>query len=84
MFEKFLWQPKHMRDCSLHYSYLSADYAKAWKAGNPGKNKPPRQLDEETISRLVAKRNDGLVSRTLANIAIAKFDMAIYLYAEKQ
>jgi metallopeptidase MepB len=78
MFENFLWTPKHMLDCSLHYSYQSPEYAEAWKKANPGKEQPPRQLPIDLIERLIKARSVGLAQGELQKIPSSKFDFVVH------
>jgi metallopeptidase MepB len=78
MFENFLWTPRHMKDISLHYSYLSPEYLEAWKKENPGVDQPPRKIGDDLIERLVKLRRIGIAGTELSKVWMAKFDMAIH------
>jgi metallopeptidase MepB len=78
MFEAFLWQPRHMRECSLHYSYQSPAYEAAWRKANPGKERPPRTLDEGVIERLVLSRTVGLAEDRMRQIMMSLYDFKVH------
>jgi metallopeptidase MepB len=78
VFEQFLWTPRHMRECSLHYSHLSAEYARAWRAANPGKELPPRELPEATIAATLAARKRSAAILVRSQIVLARWDLAAH------
>jgi metallopeptidase MepB len=78
MFEKFLWTPRHMRECSLHYSHLAAAYADAWRAANPSRSLPPRQLPEETVVRLLEAHRSAYAVSARTQIMLGKWDLAVH------
>jgi len=84
MFENFLWTPRHMADCSLHYSYQSPEYEEAWLRENLSKERPQRQLPLDLIERLVKARNPGLATNELRKIAQSKYDFMVHGQTSRQ
>jgi Zn-dependent oligopeptidase len=75
MFEKFLWLPAHMSDCSLHYSYLDPAYLSAWKEANPGKPQPAKKLPDKMMEKLIEARDVGAADDMLNRLHRSYFDL---------
>jgi metallopeptidase MepB len=78
MFENFLWTTKHMKDISLHYSYLSDEYFEAWRKANPDIEQPEENIGDELIERLVQLKGVGVAAREIDKVWMARFDMKIH------
>jgi metallopeptidase MepB len=78
MFENFLWTPKHVRDISLHYSYLSNDYLEAWKKEHPGVEQPEKEIGEALVERLARLRVVNAAGTELSKVWMARYDLAVH------
>jgi len=78
MFEQFLWTPRHMRECSLHYAHMSEEYAKAWHAAHPGDELPPRELPEEAVTALLAARQRASAVRVRSQVMLSRWDLTAH------
>jgi metallopeptidase MepB len=85
LFEQFLWTPEHTRECSLHYSHVGDEYARAWRAAHPeAKELPPRQLPAETVSALLARRAGASAIGMRSRVFLSRWDLAAYGPASRE
>ena len=85
MFEQFLWTPRHMRECSLHYSHVGDEYARAWRAAHPeAEELPPRELPGETVATLLAARRRTSAVRVRSQVMLSRWDLAAHGPASRE
>jgi len=79
LFEYFFWTPRHIKEVSCHYSYLSPEYEKHWRDGLGEKDATvPRSMPDDLVHRLLdVKQRDGPLS-ILQNLHFSLFDMNIH------
>ena len=81
LFEKFLWNPRHVKELSYHYSYLSPEYLESWKASRPSQEaltQPPVQLSDELIEQLVKTEHVNSAIINVWKAWHASFDLAVH------
>lgn len=77
MLENWCFIPEQLRKLSKHYSYISPEYLELWKSRNEGEARPPEQVPDFLIERIVGRqKNDAL--HYLGQISMSLFDMAVY------
>ncbi|MCJ1420920.1 hypothetical protein MMC32_007280 [Xylographa parallela] len=81
LLEKFLWNPRHVKELSYHYSYLSPEYFESWKASQSsqeGLQRPPIQLPDQLIEQLVKTEHVNGAINNVWKAWHASFDMAVH------
>ncbi|MCJ1385755.1 hypothetical protein MMC17_008879 [Xylographa soralifera] len=81
LFEKFLWKPRHVKELSYHYSYLSPEYLESWKASKSSQEgliQPPAQLSDQLIKQLVKTEHVNGAINNVWKAWHASFDMAVH------
>ncbi|CEJ93564.1 hypothetical protein VHEMI09144 [[Torrubiella] hemipterigena] len=78
MLENWCWMPEVLKSMSTHYSYLCPEYLAKWKAENPGKEQPPKEIPDAIVDALVKYRYASRGLYHLYQLSISLFDMAIH------
>jgi metallopeptidase MepB len=84
VFEHFLWTPRHMRECSLHYAHMGDAYAEARRAAHPGRELPPRELPEATVAALLAARRRRWAVGVRSQVMLSRWDLAAHGPASRE
>lgn len=76
MLENWCWTPSQIKSLSKHWSYLSPEYAQAYKS--LGKEQPAEKMPENLINSIVSTRhvNDALFN--LRQLHFGIFDMTVH------
>lgn len=79
MLENWCWTPSQLKSLSQHWSYLSPEYAEAWKASSDGAAaRPDEKMPDALIDSIINTRhvNDALFN--LRQLHFGIFDMAVH------
>jgi metallopeptidase MepB len=83
MLENWCWDPLQLKSLSHHYSYLSPEYANAWKenqteASSVSTEKPAEKMPDELIESITKTKhvNDALFN--LRQLHFGTFDMTVH------
>lgn len=77
LFEQFLWEPKHIREVSRHYSYSSPALKTLWQSENPeAHDLPPEELPDNFVKMALTTTESSLTK--LRQLQLATYDMQIY------
>lgn len=78
MLENWCSVPDQLASISVHYSYLSPEYAALWKHENGAESLPPRELPHHLTRQLAASQRADIALASLRQIVFAQFDMFIH------
>ncbi|MCJ1359379.1 MAG: hypothetical protein MMC33_009381 [Icmadophila ericetorum] len=84
MFENFLWTTRHMKDISCHYSHMSPEYSKIWRASLAKSESmgnvelPPEKISDEIIESLIRTKSNNSALTNLDKLHGAIYDMTVY------
>ncbi|KAI9851075.1 MAG: hypothetical protein M1838_004507 [Thelocarpon superellum] len=79
MLENWCWTPSQLKSLSQHYSYLSPEYADAWRAeAGSGATQPAREMPDSLIASLVKTQHVNEALFTLRQLHFGIFDMTVH------
>lgn len=79
MFEQFLWEARHIKDLSYHYSYISPEYKSGWLQENKDKTEQPlSQLSDKDVADLASWDPKKFISREVNNLFLSYFDILVH------
>ncbi|KAI1259121.1 metallopeptidase MepB [Xylariaceae sp. FL1019] len=78
MLEYWCWHPSILKRISRHYSYLTPEYYKHWRATSDGEQQPPETIPAEMVDNLRRTKNVNRAIFELRQLAIAEFDMLVH------
>lgn len=78
MLENWCWTPSQIKSLSKHWSYLSPEYAQAYRDGPSAESQPGEKMPDDLIQSIVNTRhvNDALFN--LRQLHFGIFDMAVH------
>jgi len=79
MLENWCWTRSQIKSLSKHWSYISPEFAQAWKeSSNGGDRQPPESMPDDLISSIINTRhvNDALFN--LRQLHFGIFDMTVH------
>jgi metallopeptidase MepB len=78
MLENWCWTPSQIKSLSKHWSYLSPEYAEAYRASSSSSDRPTESMPDDLIQNIVDTRhvNDALFN--LRQLHFGIFDMAVH------
>lgn len=81
MLENFLWTPRHMKELSCHYSYISPELRQVWLKGidkDLTLTEVPEKLTDHDIEVLIRTRRNVSAITNLQKLHYAMFDMVVH------
>lgn len=84
MLENWCWTPSQIKSLSKHWSYLSPQYAEAWREHSKSAQQPPESMPDDLIENIVNTRhvNDALFN--LRQLHFGIFDMTVHQAASHE
>lgn len=78
MLEHWCWTPSQIKAMSIHWSYLSSDYKKAYLDSTPGATEPDEKMPEPMIQSIITTRRINDALSNLDSLRFALFDLEIH------
>ena len=79
MLENWCWTPSQLKSLSQHYSYLSPQYAAAWKeSAGSTTGQPAEKMPDQLIESLIKTQHVNEALFTLRQLHFGIFDMTIH------
>ncbi|KAM0245682.1 hypothetical protein ACHAQJ_010478 [Trichoderma viride] len=79
MFEQFLWEARHIKDLSYHYSYICPEYKSGWLQENKDKTEQPlSQLSDKDVADLASWDPKEFINREVYNLFLSYFDILVH------
>nr|POE82460.1 saccharolysin [Quercus suber] len=79
MLENWCWTPSQIKALSKHWSYLSPDYAAAYKAtSKSGADQPAKHMPDNLIDSIIRTKNVNAALFNLRQLHFGIFDMSVH------